>query len=134
MYGMPQQGAGGAGVKPGPIELPKAVYDDLMLLRDDWSNLVRSLGGVGATLLKDVVAEPGEGDSMILAFEDSHVRDMAVNTGAVKNLETKAQEKYGKHFAFRTRIKETGEEAKTYVTREELENLINMPIDIETEE
>jgi DNA polymerase III subunit gamma/tau len=134
MPGMAQAPAGTAGKTSGPIELPKAVYDDLMMLRDDWSNLVRSLGGVGATLLKDAVPEPGEGDSMVLVFADEKMRDIAVNTGAVRNLEAKAQEKYGKHFAMRTRVREDNEETKTYVTRDELKSLINMPIEEETEE
>ena len=102
-----------------------------MLIRDDWSNLVRSLGGASATSLKDAVAEPGEGDAMMLVFAGKEIRDIAVNTGAVKKLEAKAQEKYGKRFIFKTRVKKPDEETRTYVTREELSALIHMPIEEE---
>ncbi len=123
---------GASASKPtGPVELDKAVYDDLMLIRDDWSNLVRSLGGASATSLKDAVAEPGEGDAMTLVFAGKEIRDIAVNTGAVKKLEAKAQEKYGKRFIFKTRVKKPDEETRTYVTREELSALIHMPIEEE---
>ncbi len=125
--GMPAQRASGT------IELPKAVYDDLMMLRDDWGNLVRTLGGASATLLKDAAAEPGEADDMVLVFDGEDIRDMAVNTGAVKKLEAKALEKYGKRFIFKTRVRQADEEARTYVTKEELSALINMPIEEETE-
>ena len=127
VLGIPAQRASGT------IELPKAVYDDLMMLRDDWGNLVRTLGGASATLLKDAAAEPGEADDMVLVFDGEDIRDMAVNTGAVKKLEAKALEKYGKRFIFKTRVRQADEEARTYVTKEELSALINMPIEEETE-
>ncbi len=70
---------------------------------------------------------------MVLVFDGEDIRDMAVNTGAVKKLEAKALEKYGKRFIFKTRVRQADEEARTYVTKEELSALINMPIEEETE-
>jgi len=113
------------------IELPKAQYDDIMKLKADWDSIVDSLERAQKPLLRDTTVETSGNDVIMIVFNDRGCYDLGNKDAAIERVAQITKERYGKNFIFRSRLKEEGESAGIYVTKEELSSLINMEIEEE---
>ena len=116
---------------PRKIELPKAQYDDLMAVRKEWSAIANSFGGLVSSILKDTTIEPDGDNRMIIVFHDAGTYNLDARDRSVNKVREAINEKFGKVFGFSTRLKVDGEIPTTYVTKEELQSIINMEIEEE---
>lgn len=114
------------------IKLPKAEFDDLVMLRKNWESAIDSLSGAGRSIFKNTYIEPaGEGEANIVftnqknyMFADQDIYMAELKAYINKNL----QKEFVLHRTLRT---ETGEEPSEYVLEEELSQVINMDIEYE---
>ena len=113
------------------IELPRAQYEDIMKLRSDWDGIIDSLERAQKPILRNTTVETGGDDVIMIVFSDRGCYDLGSKDSAIERVAQITKERYGKEFVFRSRLKEEGETAGVYVTREELSGLINMEIEEE---
>lgn len=115
------------------VTLPKAQYEDLMLIRGEWPKITRTLGGANRVALKDTVVEPA-GDSCLCIVCSTEGNFSIVNREAVL-LELKAavEQGYKKSIDFKARLETSGRAQSTvYVSDEDLK-VIHDNIEIEDE-
>ena len=114
------------------VSLPKAQLEDLKLVRNECSKIVRSIGGGAKSYLRDTVVEPGGEGCLTIVFMDSMNYDMGKRPTVIGELERYVETNYGRSIYFKTRLAGKGERLNTiYITEEELEDKIHMDITYE---
>ncbi|MDO4939716.1 MAG: DNA polymerase III subunit gamma/tau [Lachnospiraceae bacterium] len=116
---------------PQVIRLSKAKYEDLMMLKASWEDIVEMLPGPKKVLMRGTKVEAGDDDIMFIDFDKSEVYNMSYRDSAIEELKRAANEKFGKEFTFRARLKTDAIPDSKYVTEEELNKLVKMEIEIE---
>ena len=82
-------------------------------------------------MLKDTTIEPDGDNRMTVVFHDAGTFNLEVRDRSVEQVRKAINDKFGRVFSFSSRLKADGEIPTTYVTREELQSLINMEIEEE---
>lgn len=124
--------AGGVKGQPEQVTLPKAQYEDLMLLKAEWKNIAAEADGANRAALMDSYLMPNQGNgSMNIVFE-SKARYMMVSREEVLNqLREIVARRYHKDIEFRTVLTSDAKMRNTiYVTDEDLKK-INIEIEME---
>lgn len=125
---------GGESAPADRVSLPKAQYEELNLIRNEWAKIVRSMGGGARSYLRDTVVEPSGEGCLTIVFMDAMNYDIGKRPTVVGQLERHVEETYGRSIYFKTRLAGRGERFDTiYVTKEELEEKIHMDITYEDE-
>lgn len=104
-----------------PVVLPKAQYEDLMMLRGEWAKISRQMGGPMRAALKDTVVEPsGEGCLSIVCADINSfsIINREVSIAALKEL---VEKNYGKSLEFMAKYNEEGRPLSTvYVSEDDM--------------
>ena len=116
------------------VALPKAQYEDLELIRNEWGKIVRTLGGVIRSSFRDTVVEPSGEGCLCVVFASVDNFEIGRRPTIMGELEQYVKNTYGKDIYFKARLMGTGERMDTvYVSDEELRERIHMDIAIEEE-
>ncbi len=120
--------------KPKTVTLPRAQYEDLMMMQKEWKKIASMTSGSGAVksaLLKTSVEPAGEGCLCIVCAEPGVF--ITVNREDVfSDLQHVVQEKYEKNMQFKARLDDASYVQTTvYVSEEDLKNAIHADIVIE---
>ena len=129
-------GEGGANMenRPSPswVRLTRAGYDDYLKLREDWEDILHSLGGSLASVFRGTYLEPLENNVFGIAFPSKGYYNIGLQEGYLQEIIRKVQEKYEKEFQFQILLREEGGAAGSeYVTEEELRAALGIELDIE---
>lgn len=117
-----------------PVPLPNAQYEDLMLIRKEWSQLGRMLGGANRAALQAASVEPAGESSLCVVCPDEGTFSIVSRESVLSALTQAVEEKYKKTIEFKARLEDFGRPASTvYVSEEELKQAIHMEITIEEE-
>lgn len=112
--------------------IPKAEYEDFMMLKKDWSRLVEELGGAAGPFFRDTYIEPAGKEMLNIVFTQKDYYNWASREAYLELIKEKARLSYGREFEFKTKLENEYERANTqYVSEEDILNNINMEIDIE---
>ena len=116
------------------VALPKAQYEDLELIRNEWGKIVRTLGGVIRSSFRDTVVEPSGEGCLCVVFASVDNFEIGRRPTIMGELEQYVKNTYCKDINFKARLIGTGERMETvYVSDEELRERIHMDIAIEEE-
>ena len=137
------QGAAGAGedvkkpaVQTGPrtVALPRAEYEDLQAIRSEWGRITEAAGGMYAAALRGTTVEPAGSGTMCIVFPGTGAMRFGGKEAALEALTSYIRATWGKEIAFRTRVRQGGQEETTNytVTDEELKELVHFPVERET--
>ena len=134
-------GAGAANTgKPGvqsaveTVTLPRAQYEDLMLIRGEWQSIGRMLGGAVRVALRDTTVEPAGDSCLSVVCTDGGTFSIVNRESVLLELKAAVEEKYKKSIDFKARLDDSGRPVSTvYVSEDELKSAIHMDITIEEE-
>ena len=135
--GLLAAGAGGAGAAAGQevsktVALPKAQYEDLMLIRREWNSIGRMLGGAVRVALRDTTVEPAGDSCLCVVCTDGGTFSIVNRESVLQELKAAVEQKYEKSIDFKVRLDDSGRPASTvYVSEDELKSAIHMEITIE---
>lgn len=103
------------------VTLPKAQYEDLMLVRGEWQKISRQMGGAVRAALRDTQVEPA-GDSCLCIVCNDPGNFSIVNREAVmQELKEAVEKNYGKSIDFKANLNDTGAKSTTlYVSDDDL--------------
>lgn len=119
---------------PQQVALPKAQIEDLQLIRNEWGNIIRSLGGVIRSSFRDTMLEPSGESCLCVVFSSRDNYEIGRRPTALGELERYVETNYQKAIYFKARLKGGGERVDTiYVSDEDLRQNIHMDITIEDE-
>ena len=114
------------------ITLPKAQFDDLNMIRNEWGKIVRTLGMSIRPSFRETVVEPAGESCLCVVFCDSMNFSMGSRPMILGELERYVEQTYGKSIYFKARLRESGERLDNhYISDEELRANIHMDITIE---
>lgn len=117
-----------------PVILPKAQFEDLNLIRNEWRKITCDLGGSARACMKDTVVEPAGEGCLCIVFPDQSSYMIGSRPGVLQELKDYVEEHYDRSILFRARAAAGGERLDTvYVSDEELKANIHMDIVIEDE-
>ncbi|MCD2493467.1 DNA polymerase III subunit gamma/tau [Lacrimispora sp. NSJ-141] len=129
--GSSPSGPGGAGDKGQKkvVALPKAQYEDLQLIREQWGRILKELGASIRPALSEAVVEPFGDSAIMLGFRDETFYLIGGREQVLEQLADYVRANYQKEMEFRARLLAEGESADTqYVSEEELKSKIHMDI------
>ena len=111
------------------VVLPKAQFEDLQLIKENWNRIVKDLGAASRPALSGAQVEPlGEGMIML----DSRMKHAIMIGGreqVLKKLEEYVRANYQKEIVFQARLLPEGEKKNVrYISEESLKSKINMDI------
>ena len=114
--------------EPQTITLPKAEYDDLMLVRKEWPKIVSMLGRSLGSVLRDSFVKPNGESRMSILIEDGMHCQIAGTEAHLEEIRKLVADQYGKDISFSVKSR-GGEmiEDTTYVTDDDL-SVIHMDI------
>ena len=114
--------------EPQTITLPKAEYDDLMLVRKEWPKIVSMLGRSLGSVLRDSFVKPNGESRMSILIEDGMHCQIAGTEAHPEEIRKLVADQYGKDISFSVKSR-GGEmiEDTTYVTDDDL-SVIHMDI------
>ena len=114
--------------EPQTITLPKAEYDDLMLVRKEWPKIVSMLGRSLGSVLRDSFVKPNGESRMSILIEDAMHCQIAGTEAHLEEIRKLVADQYGKDISFSVKSR-GGEmiEDTTYVTDDDL-SVIHMDI------
>jgi len=106
---------------PKPVTLPRAQYEDLMLIRGEWPKIARMMGGAVRAALKDTIVEPsGEGCLCIVCMLPGNF-SIVNRESVLLELKQIVAEKYQKSIDFKARLEDSQRPVSTiYVSDEDL--------------
>ena len=114
------------------VTLPKAQFDDLNLIRNEWGKIVRTLGMSIRPSFRETVVEPAGESSLCVIFQNPMNFSIGSRPGILGELERYVEQTYGKVIYFQARLRESGERLDNrYISDEELSANIHMDITIE---
>ncbi|QNM04594.1 DNA polymerase III subunit gamma/tau [Qiania dongpingensis] len=128
--GLPPElaGAGDKGQKK-VVALPKAQYEDLQLIREQWGRILKELGASIRPALSEAVVEPFGDNTIMLGFRDETFYMIGGREQVLEQLADYVRANYEKEMEFRAKLLAEGENADTqYVSEEELKSKIHMDI------
>lgn len=103
------------------VALPRAEYEDLMLIRGDWQKIAKQLGGSNRAALQGTVVEPAGEGRLAVVCGDINSFSIVNREQVLEELKVQAEKTYGKTLEFTARFNETGRPASTaYVSEEDL--------------
>ena len=109
----------------------QAQLEDLNLVKGEWNNLLRELGGPIRSSLRETVLEPSGDDGLCIVFTDANSHAIGSRQSTLEEIEKFLAGKYGKEIKLKTRLVDTGQTVNTvYVTEEDLKS-IHMDVTIE---
>lgn len=110
-----------AETKAEPVVLPRAQYEDLMLIREQWPRIAKQMGGPMHAALRDTVVEPaGEGGLSIICTDINNF-SIINRESVLSELRAHVEKNYGKTLDFTAKLNETGRPVSTvYVSDEDL--------------
>ncbi|MBO4872911.1 MAG: DNA polymerase III subunit gamma/tau [Lachnospiraceae bacterium] len=117
---------------PAPVRISPAQWEDLKLIKDNWSSLLGGLDHQSAQLLRTTWLEPKDGGVMGLVFPDTFTANMVKRFGVLEQLSRLIAEKYKKSIRFDLRTKSLKETEPVFAVSEE--DLSQFHIRIETED
>lgn len=104
-----------------PVVLPRAEYDDLMLIRGEWAKITRLTNGAVRAALKNTAVEPGGGGCLCIVFTLPGNYSIVNRESVLKELKQIVEETYQKTIEFKARLESSGELKDTaYVSDEDL--------------
>ena len=131
----PKEGQGTAETpaEPRTISLPKAEYDDLMLIRKEWPKIVSMLGRSLGSVLRDSFVKPNGESRMSILIEDGMHCQIAGTEQHLEEIRRLVADQYGRDISFSVKSR-GGEQPEdtTYVTDEDL-SVIHIDITEEDE-
>lgn len=114
------------------VTLEKAGYDELMLLKKEWSKIIGGLAGGSSALFKDTMVEAFNDKEITIIFFNKTSFALASKEEKIKELKEFIAIQYKKDFEINVILKENKENVNIkYITKEILENNIKFDIDIE---
>ena len=117
-----------APAEPKTVSLPKAEYDDLMLIRKEWPKIVSMLGRSLGTVLRDSFVKPNGESRMSILIEDPMHCQIAGTEQHLGEIRKLVADRYGKDIDFSVKSRGGEQPADTtYVTDEDL-SVIHMDI------
>ena len=111
------------------VVLPKAQFEDLQLIKENWNRIVKDLGAASRPALSGAQVEPlGEG-MIMLGFQDETCYMIGGREQVLKKLEEYVRANYQKEIVFQARLLPEGEKKNVrYISEESLKSKINMDI------
>ncbi|MCI8549067.1 MAG: DNA polymerase III subunit gamma/tau [Lachnospiraceae bacterium] len=127
-----EEDSGQPGGKEGNIQtvsLPKAQYEDFMLIREQWGRIIKELGTSIRPALSEAVVEPfGDGEIM-LGFWDETCYLIGSRESVLLELADYVRLNYQKAIVFKARMLGSRDTGNTrYISDEELKTKIHMDI------
>ena len=111
------------------VTLPRAQYEDLQLIKEQWSRIIRDLGASYRPALSGAVVEPAGDAAISLGFQDETSYMIGGREQVLTALEDYVRTNYQKEIRFRARLFMDGETGDTrYISEEELKTKIHMDI------
>ena len=111
------------------VTLPRAQYEDLQLIKEQWSRIIRDLGASYRPALSGAVVEPAGDAAISLGFHDETSYMIGGREQVLTALEDYVRTNYQKEIRFRARLFTDGETGDTrYISEEELKTKIHMDI------
>lgn len=103
------------------IALPKAQYEDLMLLRKEWGQVGRLMGGAVRAALRDTSVEPAGESGLCIVCPDESNFSIIDRENVLSELKAAVDQKYGKDIEFRVRLEASPPGRSTmYISEEDL--------------
>lgn len=99
------------------IELEPAQYDDLMLLRKEWSKIIGSIGASLAAIYKDTVVEPVGDGAMKISFFSEALYRLGKKEEYIKEIEASLKQRYAKDFRLEAVLKSDADRNKIQYTK-----------------
>lgn len=127
----PGKAGSGEGQQEQVIALPQAEYDDFMKIRAEWGSLTDALGGMYTAAFKGTKVEPLGKGVLCVVFPNAGTARFGTLEHALERLSALVRERFQKEVQFKTRTAEggSGSAARYVVTREELKDKIDFPIE-----
>lgn len=114
-----------------PVELAQALPEDVRRAAEEWNQIIRLTSGATANILKKGRLSLGEGNRLELVFDDDMAADWMNQEERKQELQQLIERQIGKQIELRVRYNDTGMAADDVFIN--LQNLVNMPIEIEEE-
>ena len=103
------------------VALPRAQYEDLMLIRGEWTKIARQMGGPMHAALKDTVVEPAGEGGLAVVCSDINNFTIINRESVLEELRNVAEKTYKKTLNFTVRLNDSGRPVSTaYVSEEDL--------------
>ena len=129
---VPAQNSYAAPAPQRTVTIPKAQWEDLNMVRNEWGKIVMAMGMSVRPCYRETVVEPAGESCLCIVFSDSMNFHMGSRPSILGDIERYVEQVYGKTIYFKARLRESGERMDTrYITDEELRNNIHMEITIE---
>ncbi len=116
---------------PPKMELPKAIPEDVRQVVKRWEAIKQEMNGLARAHLKDVFPSLGDGNKLLLVFEDDISYDYASKEGHRKEITDVIARCIGKEVEILVRKNDTG--YRTDEVYPDLTKVINMNLDLEEE-
>ena len=115
-----------------PIVLPRAQWEDLNLIQQEWGKILNSIERIGKLSLLGTRVEPrGEG-TLCVVFLDQLNYNMCKTVGALEQVKAIVEQSFGKTLEFDARLAAVEEEVPAYLSDEDLA-VFHTEIEIEEE-
>lgn len=113
--------AGGAASEPITVALARAEYEDLMLIRGEWKQIIRQMTGPLKAALGGSDVEPDGEGCMIIVFTNINNFGIISRPTALEAIQAYVERAYEKAIRFKTRLDETGRVSRTnYLNEDDL--------------
>jgi len=106
--------------EPEAVHLPKAEYEDLMLIKNEWPRIRGSIERLAQGCLQDTRVEPRNQGILCIVFFDNFNYNMCRTVGALEQVRAFVEETYGKTLEFDMRLAPQREPEPAYLTDEDL--------------
>lgn len=125
-------GAGAVSEQPEPVALPKAQYEDLMLIRGEWHSIGRMLVGSARSALRETIVEPAGEHGLCIVCLDDGIFSIINRESVLADVKAAVESKYKRSIEFKARLEQSGRQVSTvYVSEDELQSVIHMEISVE---
>lgn len=116
-----QQKPGKAEEPAKTVSLPKAQYEDLMLMRGEWQKVSRMMGGAVRVALRDTEVEPAGDSCLSITFSDAGNFSIVNRESVMQELKEAVEKTYGKSIDFKASLNDSGKKSTTlYVSDDDL--------------
>lgn len=114
------------------VALDKAKYEDLILLKKEWHNIIEGLESSTKALFKGTIVECFDSKTFSIVFYDNTKYSLALNKDKIDELNKFLELQYKKSFKFNILFKKANnKENIKYITKDEIQKKINMDVEIE---
>lgn len=103
------------------VSLPRAQYDDLMLIRGEWKKITRQMSGPLKVALRETDVEPAGDGCLSIVFTDVNSCSIIGRQNALDEIKEFVAQNYGKTLDFKTHLNDTGRVTVTkYISDDDL--------------